>query len=167
MSGHPSARRCGIPGWIDVVLGLLMMLPLSSACGRVPVVRTDIVDVHMVAQKRSWRASYIVASAEHGSIDVPTGREVHRPLGAGVHLTLASPDNISSFTVPDLELRQFALPSRPSRLTFFADRVGRYEVRGEEMCGLPHTERARGWLVVEPPDAFQAWVGKQIREARR
>ena len=142
-----------------------MLAAVDGCAGDVPV-RTDIVDVHMVAQARSWRASYVVADSDRGSIDVPTGREVHVPLGAGVHLTLASHEYVSTFTVPDLDIRRFAAPRRPSKLTFFADRVGRYEVRGEEMCGLPHTERARGWLIVEKPQLFQAWMREQISEAR-
>ena len=140
-----------------------MLLAVGGCASAVPV-RTDVVDVHMVAQDRGWRASYLVDDSERGSIEVPTGREVHVPLGAAVHLTLASDEYVSIFTVPDLDLRRFAAPRRPSTLTFFADRVGRYEVRGDEMCGLPHTDRARGWLVVEPADAFQAWMRRQIRE---
>lgn len=143
------------------------MILSFSGCADVPPVRIDLVDVHMVAQARSWRASYVVTDSGKGTIDVPTGREVHVPLGASVRLSLASHDYVSIFAVPDLELRQFAAPSRSSELTFFADRVGRYEVRGDEMCGLPHTDRARGWLVIEPPEAFQAWVRKHMRETRR
>src|SRR4029453_17634153 len=76
----------------------------------------------------------------------------------GVHLSLNSPDFISSFTVDDLDMRHFAAPDLPSRVTFFADRVGRHELRGDELCGRPHTERARGWLVVDTPADFQRWV---------
>ena len=126
----------------------------------------DVVNVRLVAQDRSWHASYVLATSAGHSVDVPTGREVHVPLGAGVHLALSSPDFISSFTVDDLDLRHFAAPDLPSQVTFFADRVGRHELRGDELCGRPHDARARGWLVIDRPADYQTWVRRQAREAR-
>lgn len=124
-------------------------------------VPVDQVNVRLVAEDRSWHASYVLASA-----DVPTGREVHVPLGASVHLTLNSPEFISAFTVPDLELRHFAAPELPSQVNFFTDRVGRHELRGDEMCGRPHTDRSLGWLVIDTPSDYQQWVRTRAREAR-
>jgi heme/copper-type cytochrome/quinol oxidase subunit 2 len=151
---------------IPILPGLALLL-LFAGCDTQPPARVDVVNVRLVAHDRSWHASYVVADATNRSAEVPTGREVHVPLGAGVHLMLASPDFISAFTVSDLDLRHFAAPDLPSQVTFFADHVGRYELRGDELCGRPHTDRARGWLVVEPPTAFQDWVRKRTREARR
>jgi cytochrome c oxidase subunit II len=92
---------------------------------------------------------------------VPTGREVHVPLGAEVRLTLTSRDYISDFTLPQLGLRDFAAPDLPSEFRFRADRAGRYDVRGDELCGRPHSERTRGVLVVEDAASFRAWIRKQ------
>ena len=122
------------------------------------------VDIRLVAQDRSWHASYAMADAEGQRMDVQTGREVHVPLGASVHLTLTSPDFISLFTVADLDLRHFAAPDLPSRVNFFAARVGRYELLSDELCGRPHTDRSRGWLVIDNPDAFQHWVRSRAKE---
>ncbi len=145
---------------------MALLLPLVACDAELPV-SVDVVNVRLVAQGRSWHADYVVTDAADHDVDVPTGREVHVPLGAAVHLMLASPDFVSTFTVSDFDLRRFAAPDLPSRLTFVADRVGRYEVRGDELCGRPHTDRARGWLVVEPPSAFQQWVRTRVRETRR
>jgi cytochrome c oxidase subunit 2 len=145
----------------------LAQLPLLAGCGTELPVPVDAVNVRLLAQDRSWHASYEMADAVGRTIDVPTGREVHVPLGARVHLTLNSPEFIGAFTVPDLELRHFAAPGLPSQVNFVADRVGAHELRGDEMCGRPHTERSRGWLVIDSPSAFQQWVRRQAREARR
>lgn len=118
----------------------------------------------MVAHDTTWQASYLVARP-HGVAEIPTGREVHVPLGAEVVLALASRDYISDFALPRLGLRDFAAPGLPSEFRFRAMRPGRFDLRGDELCGRPHDERSRGWLVVEDPDAFRAWVDRQARGA--
>lgn len=146
------------------ILPVLSLL-LPAACGPDLPVPVDVVNVRLVAQDRGWHASYVLTSSGH-DVEIPTGREVHVPLGAGVHLALNSPDVISAFTVDDLDLRHFAAPDLPSHVTFFADRVGRHELRGDEMCGRPHGERARGWLVIDRPDDYRTWVRTHAREAQ-
>jgi len=137
----------------------------SSGCHARPPVRVDVVDVRLVAQDTSWHASYIVYQ-EQGVTEVPTGREVHVPLGAEVRLALSSRDYISDFRLPELGLRDFAAPDLPSEFRFRAERPGRYSVRGDELCGLPHTDRARGTLVVEDSESFRAWVRKRTEGIR-
>jgi cytochrome c oxidase subunit 2 len=131
-----------------------------SGCSAPPTIRVDAVDVRLVAEDTSWHASYVLHH-DRRATEVPTGREVHVPLGADVRLVLASRDYISDFRVPELGLRDFAAPDLPSEFRFRADRTGRYSVRGDELCGLPHTDRARGTLVVEDSESFRAWVRKR------
>ena len=150
--------------WLAV---FLVSTSALAGCDAEPAVRVDAVDVRLVAQQASWHASYLVAKQAGGTIDVPTGREVHVPLGAEVRLVLASRDYISNFTLPQLGLRDFAAPGLPSEIHFRADREGRYDVRADEFCGLPHTDKTRGWLVVEDPAAFRTWIQRHTRESRR
>jgi cytochrome c oxidase subunit 2 len=141
-------------------VGVAALVISSFGCRARPPIRVDAVDVRLVAQDTSWHASYVLGSAQRAT-EVPTGREVHVPLGADVRLALTSRDYISDFRVPELGLRDFAAPELPSEFRFRADRVGRYSVRGDELCGLPHTDRARGTLVVEDSESFRAWVRKR------
>jgi heme/copper-type cytochrome/quinol oxidase subunit 2 len=124
----------------------------------------DVVDVRLLAENRSWHASYLLGGTPGAPIELPTGREVHVPLGARVHLLLRSRDFVSDFRVSGLALRDFATPYLPAEMSFLADQRGRYEVRGDEMCGLPHTDRTRGWLVVEDAAAYRTWIGKRLTE---
>ena len=148
------------------ILAAVALLVPSTACGPDLAVPLDTVTVRLIAQDRSWRASYVLAAEARRNVEVPTGREVHVPLGAEVHLALNSLDFISAFTVDDLDVRHFAAPGLPTQVTFFADRVGRHELRGDEMCGRPHDARARGWLVIDRPADYQQWVRRHAREVQ-
>jgi heme/copper-type cytochrome/quinol oxidase subunit 2 len=127
---------------------------------------TDIVKVRLLAEDRSWHAWYLLPPQLGPPAEVSTGREVHVPLGARVHLLLASRDFISDFRISGLALRDFAIPNLPSEMSFQAQRPGRYEIRGDEMCGLPHTEKTRGWLIVEDAASYRAWMTKQLGEKK-
>ena len=141
------------------------MLSGLSACDASPgsgAVSVDAVNVRLVAEDTTWRAAYLT-----GQHELPTGREVHVPIGADVHLVLTSRTYISDFRLPALGLRDFAAPELPSEFRFRAARAGRYDVRGDELCGRPHTEKTRGWLVVEDAASFRAWIRKQRGERQQ
>ena len=146
---------------------MALAFPLAAAalsgCYTGPDVRVETVEVRLVAQDTSWHASYLIPAWHGSQTAVPTGREVHVPLGAEVRLTLTSRDYVSDFTLPQLGLRDFAAPELPSEFRFHADRAGRYDVRGDELCGRPHTDKTRGVLIVEDAASYRAWVRKRAQ----
>jgi cytochrome c oxidase subunit II len=142
-------------------LRLLVPTALLGACAAPPEIPVDAVDVRILAADTSWSASYA------GPLELSAGREVHVPLGADVRLSLGSRDYISIFSAPGLGLRDIAAPGLPRELRFRATTPGVFEVRGDELCGLPHTEKARGTLIVEEAGAFRDWVREKARETRR
>jgi cytochrome c oxidase subunit 2 len=136
-------------------------------CAADPPVSVSAVIVRVTAQEATWHASYLLPPRPGLTNELPTEREVHVPLGAEVSLVLASRDYIADFTLPQLGLRDFAAPGLPSELHFRADRPGRYELRSDEFCGLPHTDKTRGSVIVEDADTFRAWIRSRAREERR
>jgi len=64
--------------------------------------------------------------------------------------------------VPELRVKQDALPGRYTQTWFNADRPGRYQVFCAEYCGLSHSGMLAE-LVVMPPDEFDAWMAEQRR----
>jgi heme/copper-type cytochrome/quinol oxidase subunit 2 len=145
-------------------LPILLVVGLA-ACGRAGSIRTDEVQVRMVAHNTAWQASYVIARPGGIEAVIPTGREVHVPIGAEVRFALTSLDYISDFTLPGLGLRDFCAPGLPSEMRFTAREPGRFLLRGDQLCGLPHTDKSRGWLVVETPDAFRDWIERRARSA--
>ncbi|HET8947352.1 MAG TPA: hypothetical protein VFQ07_10245 [Candidatus Polarisedimenticolia bacterium] len=143
-------------------VGVVVILAASIACRARAPARLDSIEVRMVAHDTTWQAAYLVAETR-GVAEIPTGREVHVPIGAEVVLALASRDYISDFTLPALGLRDFAAPGLPSEFRFVAEHPGRFALRGDELCGRPHDDRSRGWLVVEDAASYRAWVDRRTR----
>jgi len=142
---------------------VIVMVAGVVACREQPKADVHAVEVRMVAHWPTWHATYLIEEPQGPVTEVPTGREVHVPLGAEVTLALSSRDYISDFSLPGLGLRDFAAPGLPSEFRFRAERPGRFTLRGDELCGRPHDERSRGWLVVEDPASFRAWIGRRAR----
>src|SRR5262245_23439894 len=157
---RPPLRAFRSGSRILVCLGCgLVSIAALARCGALAI-PADVVNLRLVAQDTSWQASYVLP-AQSGATEVPTGREVHVPVGSEVRLVLTSRDYISDFRVPALGLRDFAAPDLPSEFRFRADRPGRYDLRGDELCGRPHTDRTRGTLIVEDTASYRAWVRKR------
>ena len=55
-------------------------------------------------------------------------------------------------------------PGLPGTFEFHATASGRFEVRADEMCGLPHPEQFVGAVVVESADAYRAWVRERMKK---
>ena len=149
------------------VAWLLHIVATSAGCRAADHVRVDSVEVQLLAHDTSWNASYLYVPGATGGEGISTGREIHVPVGAQVRLLLASRDFISDFALPELGLRDFAAPDLPSEFQFVAEREGRYDVRGDELCGRPHDDRSRGSLVVEDAASYRAWIRTRIDENTR
>ncbi len=84
------------------------------------------------------------------------------PAGRAVQLTLRARDVIHSFFVPELRLKQDAVPGMAIPLHFVAGLTGSYEIPCSELCGLGHSTMVTR-LEVLPPATFDAWLREQSR----
>jgi cytochrome c oxidase subunit 2 len=109
----------------------------------------------------TWRFAY---PGPDGQLDTPDDvasvGEVHVPLDQVVHFELTAKDVLHSLWIPELRLKQDAVPGRTIRGWFRATRAGRYEVICAEICGVGHTTM-KGTLQVEPPEDFTRWLQSQ------
>lgn len=80
------------------------------------------------------------------------------PVGTPVMLTITSSDYLYSFNVPDLGIKQIAVPKLTHLLNFRIDKVGQFELLADPLCGfrLFH-EKYMGQLLVEDRESFDAW----------
>lgn len=163
---HRAAGRRSFRGRRAALCGLAAI----AGCAGGPAIEEhalrDGVDVRLDGEGQTWRASLLLPTAGGRTLEIALGREVHVPLGADVRFALASRDYICDFSLPELGARDFAAPGVPGALRVRPPRAGRYLLRGDEMCGLPHGEQAVGWLVVEDHATWRAWLTAKVRAAR-
>ena len=87
-----------------------------------------------------------------GALTLPANREVD--------LTLRSHDVIHGFAVPELRLKQNAVPGQDTHIHFTATKPGNYAILCTQVCGLGHY-RMQAVLHVLPQLEFNNWLATQ------
>ena len=94
-----------------------------------------------------------------GSDDRVTS-ELVLPAGREVDLTLRAQDVIHGFAIPELRLKQNAVPGTTEHVHFMPTVTGRYAILCTQLCGTGHY-RMQATLRVVTPDEFAAWLGER------
>jgi cytochrome c oxidase subunit 2 len=97
----------------------------------------------------------------YGKDDIVTSQLV-LPAGREVDLTLRAQDVIHGFSVPQMRLKQNAVPGQTTHIHFTPETPGDYAILCNQVCGLGHY-RMQATLRVLPPAAFDTWL--HAREA--
>lgn len=85
--------------------------------------------------------------------------ELHVAVGQEVQLNISAQDVIHALWVPELRLKQDAIPGRITELRFTANKVGTYNVVCAELCGSYHGAM-RTAMIVHTPEEFATWVAE-------
>jgi cytochrome c oxidase subunit 2 len=99
----------------------------------------------------------------HAADDIVTSQLV-LPAGREVDLTLRSLDVIHGFAVPEMRLKQNAVPGQTSHIHFTPETPGEYAILCTQVCGTGHY-RMQAVMRVLPADEFDEWL--RMRELRR
>lgn len=167
-------RAAWLPGdtarsnaWVLAPVGLVLMcdLAIESAGDRVwHKVKVDMpahdIQVRITARQFSWLFTYAGTDRQLGTVDDFTSPELHVPVNKVVRFELESADVLHSFYVPELRLKQDAVPGRSISGWFEANATGNFEVACAEICGKNHTAM-KGALVVDSEETFQSWFDSQ------
>ena len=122
------------------------------------------LEVEVTGEQFAWNVRYAGSDgAMNTADDITTINQMHLPVGRTVLFHIRSKDVIHSFFVPQFRMKQDAVPGLTTRLWVNATKTGHYEIACAELCGLGHY-RMRGFLVVEPPETFTAWLAEQLAE---
>jgi cytochrome c oxidase subunit 2 len=112
----------------------------------------------------NWDMTYPGPDGEWGTDDdLQLENQLHVPVNEVVHIRLTADDVIHSFFVPQLRLKQDALPGRFINMWFEATKPGTYEIPCAELCGFGHSGML-GYLTVHTEEDYAAWVSERWGE---
>jgi cytochrome c oxidase subunit 2 len=88
--------------------------------------------------------------------DIVQLNELRVPVDTPVLMNIASTDVIHSFYLPNLRIKQDAMPGMINKMWFKATKVGEYDIGCAQHCGTHHY-KMKGTLVVMPKDEYAKW----------
>jgi cytochrome c oxidase subunit 2 len=113
------------------------------------------------AKQFNWEITYPGPDGKLGTKDdVTAENEMHVPVNKVVRIQLTSVDVIHSFFVPNLRLKQDAVPGHDIPVWFEAIETGQYEIPCAELCGFGHSGM-KGMLIVESQEDFDKFLKQQ------
>ncbi len=184
---------------IEMVLLVGFALPIwASRINDVPEVNSGAVHARVVAQQFTWNIHYpgedgifgqtrpnlvdevenpigLDRSSTGGADDFVTINQLHIPVDTKIRLDLTSKDVIHSFSLPELRVKQDAIPGMvipvhfEATMTseeFLAEMVGTpreskgLEISCAQLCGLGHY-RMRGFLTIHDDQGYADWIEEQ------
>ena len=107
--------------------------------------------------------------------DVTTLNQLYLPVNKPIIVRLRSKDVIHSFGVPELRVKQDAVPGLTIPIWFvptvttaeMRTRLGKpefqYQIACAQLCGLGHA-RMRGFVTIQTAEEFQKWMDDKVKE---
>jgi cytochrome c oxidase subunit 2 len=124
-------------------------------------VPADAMEIRMTASQFEWNATYAGPDGVFDTEDDFTIRNrLEVPVDRPVKVMLASEDVIHSLFLPEMRVKQDALPGMVIPVWFEPTTPGEYTIGCAELCGIGHTTM-RGRLIVHTAADFRSWMARQ------
>lgn len=122
------------------------------------------VEIEITAEQFAWNVRYAGGDGKLNTADdITTLNQLHIPVNEVVLFHIKAKDVIHSFFVPQFRVKQDAVPGMTSRIWVNAVKTGNFDIACAELCGIGHY-RMKGFLTIEPLEAYQAWLAEQFAE---
>ena len=126
--------------------------------------KTDKPDVkplvEVTARQFEWRIRYPGNDGMFDTLDdIYHVNDLHVPVDEEILLELKSQDVLHSFFLPNVRIKQDAVPGMRIPVWFRAKEVGTYDLVCAELCGWGHY-KMKGRLTVESRADFEAWLAE-------
>ena len=114
------------------------------------------------AKQFEWNVTYPGADETLGtSDDFVVRNQLHFPVNRPILIQLESEDVLHSFFIPQLRVKQDAVPGMTIPVWFEATKTGAYQIGCAELCGLGHY-RMRARVTIHEPDEYERWHAEQM-----
>jgi len=151
--------------WTIIPAAILIVLSFMSVSTWAKVKRhapDSDFELQVTAKQFNWEVVYPGADHQFGTPDdVKFDNDLHVPVNKVVRIHLSSRDVIHSFFLPNLRLKQDAVPGRTILVWFEATKPGKYELPCAELCGFGHSGM-KGWLYVHTPEEYAKWAAESL-----
>jgi cytochrome c oxidase subunit 2 len=94
---------------------------------------------------------------------VVLNNEMHIPVGKPIRIHLRSEDVIHSFFLPEMRVKQDAVPGLTIPVWFESTKTGDFTIACAELCGFGHSTMY-GQLTVHEQDDYAAWLESAEQE---
>jgi cytochrome c oxidase subunit 2 len=127
----------------------------------------DAVRIEINAHQWAWDARYAGPDGKFNTADdVVTLNDIRVPKDVPVLFQIASADVIHSFYLPNLRVKQDAMPGMINRLWFVAKETGEFDIGCAQHCGIHHYKMKAKLSVLESDD-FKRWTQAMSASAAR
>ena len=166
----------------EIVLLAFFSIPFWSTNVDAQPPEDGAVVVRVVAEQFAWNVHYPGADGRFGRTDItlvdpdnPLGLDrrdaaakddittinlLHLPVGRPAIIQLSSKDVIHSLGMPQMRVKQDAIPGIVQPVWFTPTRTGRWEIACSQLCGLAHY-RMKATYAIQTEDEFQAWLAEE------
>lgn len=169
----------------DVLILVAQALPVWNARLAPPPPGADPLEIHIAAEQFAWNIHYPGPDGVMGRVsndlisasnplgidrDDPAAKDdiglqnvLTLPVGRTIVVALTSRDVVHSFTLPEMRVKQDAVPGQTARVWFTPTELGSWDIACSQLCGLGHY-RMRGDVRVLSATDWERWQADE--EAR-
>lgn len=125
----------------------------------------EVCLVEVTGSGFEWVFRYPGGDGRFGTVDdLVSSRVLHLPRGRRVDLKLTSTDYIYTWTLPELELEEIAVPELVHTLRIEAERVGSYRLLADPMCAIRFShDEDMGRMQIDELSVFEDWLATMAR----
>ena len=95
-----------------------------------------------------------------GKDDIITTNRMNLPVGKPVVIFLSSKDVIHSFGLPQMRVKQDAIPGIVQPVWFIPTQTGQWDIACSQLCGLGHY-RMKGVYAIQTQGAYDGWLKEE------
>lgn len=122
--------------------------------------------LEITARQFEWRIRYpgLEAKGRLGDKDdILVVNDLHIPVNEEILLELKSADVLHSFFLPNMRVKQDAVPGMKIPVWFRAKETGKFDIVCAELCGWGHY-KMKGRITVESREEFNRWLAQKASE---
>mgnify|MGYP002629150701 CR=1 FL=1 len=153
--------------WTIIPAATLLFLAIyqMNAWANVKMRRPDIPPtVEVVGRQFEWRLRYPGRDGMLGTADdIHLVNDLHLPVDEEVLVQLKSMDVLHSFFLPNLRIKQDAVPGMKIPVWFQATETGAFDIVCAELCGWGHYKMKGRVTFVSRPE-FDRWLERKYAE---